>query len=195
MIEMLRAVLTVLYWPIQLTLAVALIYFSAKCLLIMYTLSPLYRGRLPYVPTRKKSLAEAFSMLDVKDGDSVVDLGCGDGQFLLHGARKTGATFTGIELNWLLFMISRLKVFARARSGRVTVQRSDYMKVPLSQFNKVFMFNMPSCLKVLVPKLEKELQVGTRVLSVVFPFSSKKFKLLDTGGTKTYPLFLYERVN
>lgn len=186
-------ILTVLYLVAQMSLALAILYLSISVLFIMYTLSPLYRDKVPYVPTRKKFMKKGFDLLAITTKDNVIDLGSGDGQFVLYGASKVGAEFTGIEYNRILYTISCMKSRVSRKKGKVSLIRGDYFKENLRKYTKVFLFSMPTELAKLVPKLEAELAKGTRVLSVMFPLVSKRFTCISsTEGS--YRVYLYERV-
>lgn len=172
-----------------------LYYFSFKMLLIMYTMTPLYKGRVPYVPTRTKFLKKGFEMLNVEENDNVVDIGSGDGRFVIYGAKRVDARFTGIEINMVLWIVSRVRNFFTWKKGKVTWVRGNYMDIPLSGFNKVFLFNMPSQIKILLPKLKKELKPGTLLLSEMFQLKSSSFILMKKYSDKRHNLYLYERVD
>ena len=54
----------------------------------------------PYVPMRKKDLARFLDIAEIKKGDVVYDLGCGDGRILMS-AKKMGARAIGLEISML----------------------------------------------------------------------------------------------
>lgn len=189
-----REVIFWLYLSLQSVIALLLFYFSIRVLLTMYTLSPLYKGDVPYVPTSKKSLQDAFRLLNVRPGDKIVDLGCGNGQFLTYGARRVKALFVGVEMNLLLYLVSKLNSLFVRGPGTISVRRQNYYTLDLKRFNKVFMFNMPSELRRLEEKLGNELLPGTMIVSIMFPILSKKFELVERYESKN-SLFLYKRVN
>ena len=180
---------------VQLGLAILIFYFSGKVLLTMYTLSPFYNGKLPYVPTKMNSVARAFEMLNIKKGERVLDLGSGDGRFVLYGAKRIDAEFVGVELNMFLYWISVMKSFFTQKTGRVSFLRSSYYDQNLNDYDKLFFFNMPSELIRLRKKLEREVRPGVLAVSVIFPLKSEKFRLLKEEGDKSSKLYLYERVD
>lgn len=59
----------------------------------------------PYVPTLKKQQADALDLLALKPGQTLLELGCGDGRMLLAAARR-GINGVGYELNPFLAVIS-----------------------------------------------------------------------------------------
>ena len=187
------SVLLVSYWLIQIVMAVLLLYFSIKILVILNTLSPWYKGDLPYVPSDNRLMKQAFAMLDVRKGDRVVDLGSGDGKFLIYGARKIDAVFVGVEINSFLWALSTVKSKLSLKRGSVNIKKASFWNEDLSQYDRLFLFNMPSVLKKLVKKFDSELKRGVLVVSVMFPIESERLKLIDTQGKKD-KVFLYEVV-
>lgn len=187
---------TVVFALTQLVLALLIFYFSGKVLFVMYTMSPLYRGNVPFVPTTMKTVAKAFDLLNIQPGEKVLDLGSGDGRFVLYGAGRVRASFVGVELSTLLYLWSKLRTSLARKKGMVTILRKNYYDENFSFYNKLFFFNMPSELTRLKEKLEKEVRPGTLVASVMFPLRSKKFDLLEQFGHKDKEkLFLYKRVD
>src|SRR5690554_7711800 len=54
---------------------------------------------VPYVPTPQEVVDGMVELADVKKGEVVYDLGCGDGRIVITAAEKFGATGVGVELN------------------------------------------------------------------------------------------------
>ena len=64
----------------------------------------------PYVPSHRRSVAEAFTELrPLTSGDTLVDIGSGDGIVCLVAAQQ-GARVYGYEINPLLVLIARLRL-------------------------------------------------------------------------------------
>jgi preprotein translocase subunit YajC len=64
----------------------------------------------PYVPSQKKYIKHAFDYFGVKAGDTIVDIGSGDG-VVLRIASRFGATAVGYEINPILVTISKILSF------------------------------------------------------------------------------------
>ncbi len=68
----------------------------------------------PYVPSLRKEVRSAFTELyPVSEHDVVFDLGSGDG-VVLDEASKRGARCSGVELNPVLAVLSKLRLGKRA---------------------------------------------------------------------------------
>ncbi|MGE5856489.1 MAG: SAM-dependent methyltransferase, partial [Syntrophaceae bacterium] len=54
---------------------------------------------VPYVSTPHTIVDEMVRLADVKSGDVVYDLGCGDGRLVIAGVKKTGCRGVGIDID------------------------------------------------------------------------------------------------
>lgn len=71
----------------------------------------------PYLPTLGRQQETALDLLDLKPGQTLLELGCGDGKVLVAAAER-GIKTVGIELNPVLALIS----WARTRRYGVQVK-------------------------------------------------------------------------
>src|SRR5690606_558532 len=77
----------------------------------------------PYLPTFKKSVDEALDLIDLQAGQTLLELGCGDGRVLIAAAER-GLKVVGYELNPLLAALSWVRT--RKYAGRVQVVWGNY---------------------------------------------------------------------
>lgn len=63
---------------------------------------------LPYVATKKDKIQTMLDLAQIKKGETVVDLGSGDGRLLFAAAQK-GAIAIGYEINPVLVLLTRLR--------------------------------------------------------------------------------------
>src|SRR5690554_3061153 len=61
----------------------------------------------PYLPTLKSQKETALDMLDLKPGQTLLELGSGDGR-VARSAAKRGVKVVGYELNPFLVILSRI---------------------------------------------------------------------------------------
>lgn len=112
-----------------------------------------FRGA-PYVPSRKRELARAFSELyPLKDTDVLVDIGSGDG-IVLREAAKRRARAIGYELNPILVLITRM--LSRSQP-LVEVYLADFWFVKLPQETTVvYVFGESRDITKMAKKVEDE---------------------------------------
>ena len=83
-------------------------------ILIAVILVGLFAGTVllgaPYVPTRQKDIETALDLLDLQPGQTLVELGSGDGR-LLAAAGKRDLRAVGYEVNPLLALVSVVRTW------------------------------------------------------------------------------------
>lgn len=91
----------------------------------------------PYVPTLDKQVEAALDLLDLKKGQTMLELGCGDGKVLIAAAER-GYKVVGYELNPLLAIIA----WARTRryGNQVKVVWGNFWNKPWPRADGIFVF-------------------------------------------------------
>lgn len=121
----------------------------------------------PYLPTMRRQTDEALDLLELKPGQHLLELGCGDGRVMLAAARR-GYRVTGYELNPILVLVARLVTF-RYRS-KVKVIWGNFWTKKWPPADGIFTF----LLQKYMPKLDKKIAQtykGKHVKLVSFAFS------------------------
>lgn len=116
----------------------------------------------PYVPTLEPQARAALELLELKPGQTLLELGCGDGKVLILAAQQ-GLNVVGIELNPLLAGISWLRT--RRYRKQVKIICADFWRVQWPQADGVFTF----LLDRFMPQLDARLEVYKKPL-VSFAF-------------------------
>lgn len=128
---------------------------------------------VPFVPSDTASLKVALEALDLKKGDEVVDLGSGDGKFILYAAKRyRDVNFTGLELNKGLVLYSKINA-KLMRLKNVSFIQGDIFQFDISKFTKVYLYLTSTFVSKLMPKFREELPSGARIVSVHFGFGEK----------------------
>jgi SAM-dependent methyltransferase len=123
----------------------------------------------PYLPTLNQQAEAALDMLDLKPGQTLLDLGSGDGR-VLRAAAKRGLTVVGIELSPLLVIVSYITTWRYRKS--VTIIMGNYFRVKWPKADGIFTF----MIQRQMGKLDKQIkQWGkpVRLASVAFTISGK----------------------
>jgi SAM-dependent methyltransferase len=150
------------------------ILISALFVLIMVFLMSLVWTNVkgaPWVPTSRQVIRTMLEMAELKPGELLFDLGCGDGRVLVTAAREFGAQAVGVEVDPSRYLWSALTVFFGGVGKQVRLVRADLFTVDLSRADVVFTFLLQDTNDRLKDKLRKELRPGTRIVSNIFSFS------------------------
>lgn len=141
------------------------------------------KGEVPFLSSPGMVLKEIEKALEIKDDSIVYDLGCGDGRVLFYLSRSNKkAKYIGIENNpFPLFLVKIMSIFKNNKDIDVKIVNNDFFKQDISEATHVFLYLLPKKMDKLLPKFEKELKPGTRIVSLSFPF-------MDKTPTKTIDL-------
>lgn len=136
--------------------------------LLAFALGALYGA--PYLRTHAAQAETALDLLALKPGQTVIDLGSGDGAVLAAAARR-GLRGIGYEINPLLYVWSRVTTW-RYRE-QVKIYLANYWRVPLPPADAVFVFLIGRYMDKLEAKLERELARPAQVTSYAFTFAGR----------------------
>jgi SAM-dependent methyltransferase len=127
-----------------------------------------------YSPTSKRQLEAAAALLQLRDGDTVYDLGSGFGRALIFFAKEYHVHAIGAEVDPLRRAVSVWSARRRGVSASVVVLRKNLLDVDLRDSTKVFLFLSPLLMRKLQAKLEREMPPGALVASVDHRFPDWK---------------------
>ena len=125
----------------------------------------------PYVPTPEDVVERMLDLAEVKKGDVVYDLGCGDGRIPIAAARR-GARAVGIDIDPQRIAESNANAMAAGVVDRVEFRVQDAMTVDVSSATVVTLYLLSSSNAKLRPILTKQLKPGARVVSHAFSMGS-----------------------
>jgi SAM-dependent methyltransferase len=144
----------------------------------------------PWVPTDKKTIERFLKLVNIKEGDKVYDLGCGDGRIIFASAENRAIT-EGFEIALFPFFLANfLKLFKKEKKN-IKIRYCDIMKANLSDADVVYFFLMPEVYLKIKEKLEKETKKGTKVVAFVWPIEGWTPIKIDKAE-KSSNLYLYE---
>jgi cyclopropane fatty-acyl-phospholipid synthase-like methyltransferase len=119
----------------------------------------------PYVVSPQHVVDDMLEMANLKQGETLYDLGSGDGRILITAAQRYRAKAVGIEIEERLVKSSEERVAGLGLQNLVRIIHADLRTVDLSPADVVTMYLMTVSNESLKPQLEKSLKPGTRVVS------------------------------
>ena len=117
-----------------------------------------------YVPTPQEVVDKMLDMADVRPGEIVYDLGCGDGRIPVTAARKYGARSWGFDINPVRVKESLENVAKNNVKDLVTIKQQDIFELDLSKADVITLYLLPQLNVKLIPQLDK-LKPGCRIVS------------------------------
>jgi SAM-dependent methyltransferase len=156
---------------------------TALCLILICFGGVLLYGA-PYVPTLSKQQIIALQMLDLKPGQTLLELGCGDAR-MLKLAAKQGVKGVGYELNPIVYAVAKINTW-RYRS-LVTIKLGNFWAVNWPQSDGIYVFLLDRFMKKLNNKVIQQYNnKHVKLVSYSFNIPNKKPTKIQDG------LYLYE---
>jgi predicted RNA methylase len=126
-----------------------------------------------FVPTPYAVVDKMLEMAEVKKGDVVYDLGCGDGRIVVAAAKKYGAKAIGFDIDPQRVKESLENVRTNHVENLVTIKEADIFTLDLSEASVVTLYLLPELNVKLMPQLAK-LKPGSRIVSHDFDMRGAK---------------------
>ena len=120
---------------------------------------------VPYVATPAVVVERMLELADVKAGDVVYDLGCGDGRIVIAAVKRPGVRGVCVDINPVRIQESRTNARKEGVDGRIRFVERDLFKVPLGEATVVTLYLLPEVNIRLRPRLRAQLRKGVRVVS------------------------------
>ena len=170
---------------LNLILLIVLLFFFT--LLVLWAFGN-FKNKVPFVTASSAVLKDIQKVFDINDDSIVYDLGCGNGKVLFYLSRfNKNAKYIGIENNLFPLFLSKIGSYLNFKKtgNKVEIIKNDFFKQDLSKATHIFIYLFPNIMDELLPKFEKELKSGTKLVSLSFKFTSKiPIAEIDLGRSK-----------
>ena len=148
----------------------------------------------PYVPTPMGVVRTMLELAGAGPGETVIDLGCGDGRFLVMAVEEFNVDRAiGYELNRHLVETAENNIHDKGLDDKIEVVNGNFMEADLSPASIVTLYLTTTGNAKLKPKFIDELEDGTRIISHDFPIMDWVTITPDNEAIKlgTHKIFSY----
>jgi len=147
----------------------------------------------PYIPTPEAIVDRMLDAAHIKAGETVYDLGSGDGRIVIAAAQKYGAKAVGVEIRPDLCRQAQARIKTLGLEDRVTMVEGSALRVDLSPADVVTMYFLTTSNERLKPSLEK-MKSGSRVVSNEFPVKGwKPVEVVHVkNGSMEHSIYVYK---
>jgi SAM-dependent methyltransferase len=141
-------------------------------------------------PTDRITVRRLLVLSGLQPGESLIDLGCGDGRFVVMAAREFGAHATGVEIDPFRVALARAWIRGARLSDRAKVVRGNMYTADVSGADVVVLFLSATSNFRLQKRLESEMKDGARLVSYYHPMWGWQPDLVGESRDG-YPIYVY----
>ena len=147
----------------------------------------------PYVTSPQPIVDRMLDIAGVKAGETVYDLGCGDGRILVTAAKRFKAKGIGVELSQKLVNSTTEAIKRMNLQDDVRIVQGNLLEVNLQPADVVTIYLETGSNDLLRPNLEKYLKPGARVVSHDFQVRGWKPTKVEkiNSHNRNHTIYLY----
>lgn len=147
----------------------------------------------PYVVSPQEIVDRMLQLADLKPGETLYDLGSGDGRILITAVVRFKAKAVGVEISDQLVDATNERIRRLGLDNDAHVIHGNFLDVDLSPADVVTLYLATDANEMLRPNLEKYLKKGARVVSHEYAVPGWKPKLVDKDPEShgSHTIYLY----
>jgi hypothetical protein len=153
----------------------------------LWMLVPAFFGP-PSVATRPHRIRKALQLANLQPGETLYDLGAGDGRVSLIAAQEFNAKAVGIEIGPVQCAWIWLRVMAKGLGNKIKVKWANYLNSDLTQADVVFVYATSREVGKLAAHLPGRMKRGARLVSISADFPEWEPSAFDDHDL----IFVYE---
>jgi len=141
-------------------------------------------------PTDRVTVRRLLFLAEVRPGERVVDLGCGDGRIVVAAAREFGARATGVEIDPFRVLWGWIWILLAGLGARARIVCGNMYTYDVSDADVVVLFLSATANFRLQERLRGQLKSGARIVSYYHPMWG--WRPDAVGEAKDgYPVYVY----
>jgi protein-L-isoaspartate O-methyltransferase len=147
----------------------------------------------PYVVSPQQIVDRMLELANLRAGETLYDLGSGDGRILITAVSRFKAKAVGVEISDELVKSSSDRIRRLGMENDARVLHEDMRNVDLSPADVVTMYLATDANEELRPLLERYLRPGARVVTHDYAVPGWKAKVVDKDpDAHGHTIYLYE---
>ena len=153
---------------------------------------PRYTNKLaPFVASPTRVVDRMLSLASIRPGETVYDLGCGDGRILIAAVKNYKAKAVGVEISPKLVAQAQERIRKEGVASEARVVEGDLLETDLTGADVVVIYLATSLNRELRPRMEKFLKPGARVVSHDYAVPGWKPARIEESDGK-HRIYVYE---
>ena len=148
---------------------------------------PIFSGA-PWHPLLPGTIRRILNFAEIKQGETICDLGCGEGRVLVTAAKEYSARGVGIEIDPIKVGLARMLARFKNVDQQVKIIRGNIFEFDPQDADVVYLYLTHQAMDRLFPEILKKLKPTVRIVS--YRFCIRGMTPEKVSADKT--LFLYQ---
>ena len=148
---------------------------------------PIFFGA-PWHPLMPGTIRRILRFAEVQPGETVCDLGCGEGRVLITAAKEFSARAIGVDIDPLKILLARLLRKINGVDDRVNIVRGNLFDFDPGSADVIYLYLTHQAMDKLFPEIFKKLKPSVRIVSYRFCLRGMTPEKVSEDKT----LFLYQ---
>jgi ribosomal protein L11 methylase PrmA len=148
---------------------------------------PIFFGA-PWHPLMPATIRRILRFAEVRPGETVCDLGCGEGRVLITAAKEFSARAIGVEIDPLKILLARLLRKINGVDDRVNILRGNLFDFDPGSADILYLYLTHQAMDKLFPEILKKLKPSVRIVSYRFCLLG----MIPEKVSEDKTLFLYQ---
>jgi SAM-dependent methyltransferase len=153
----------------------------AACATLLLVVAVAMAGERLTVPTPQAAVERMVELAEIRPGDKVYDLGCGDGRIVITAARRHGVRAVGVDIDPAQVARSRENAKRAGVEELVSIVEGDIYQTDFREADVVFLYLQPDLLRGLIPQLRR-MKPGARIVAFDFGLDGAKPARVERGA-------------
>jgi SAM-dependent methyltransferase len=177
--------MNVLYWGVTILYSAFVLVFAFSFLLTLFI-------KVPFVPSKNIVAKKLIEEADIKDGQKIYDLGCGDGRLLIEASKNKKVKAIGYEISPMAYILGKINTWFKR--SKAEVKFKNFFHQNLKDANVIFLYLLPEILPAVGDKIKEECAKGTRIISNTFKLPNlEPIKVIAKNPQAGLPtIYVYE---
>ena len=148
---------------------------------------PVFFGA-PWHPLLPGTIRRILRFADIRPGETICDLGCGEGRVLITSAKEFSTRAIGVEIDPLKVVMARLLARINGVDNKVSIIRGKLFDFDPGSADVLYLYLTHQAVDRLFPEILKKLKPSVRIVSYRFCLRG----MTPKKGSEDKTLFLYK---
>jgi precorrin-6B methylase 2 len=157
---------------------------------------PTIKANDPYAKTSEELIHEKLKLLNLKDGELLYDLGCGDARALIQACSFAKVNAIGYEVLPEAIKDANTNIEKAQLTEQITIKNEDFYNADISSVDAIILYLSRNVLGQISLKLENELKQGARIVTHDFDipaWEADLVKKVTFHNGSIYTIYFYTK--